>query len=116
MGEAKRRRKAALLPFRPDLSIDVTDRVCQGDHEWFEANPECKRRFRPVVAGEVPHPEPGRFHYCIVTRLGPGLRTRQFAHFGAPVDRELSERELAELSAWAFDPEKKPFPFRVVNR
>ena len=33
---------------------------------------------------------PGRFHYCIVTELGPGIRTRQFVHFCAPVDWELS--------------------------
>ena len=52
MGEAKRRREAALLPFRPGLDGDVIDRVCASDAEWFEANPQRKRRFRPVIAGE----------------------------------------------------------------
>ena len=117
MGEAKRCREATLLPFRPGLERegDVIDRVCEGDHKWFEANPACKRRFRPVIAGECGEAllgealEPGRFHYCIVTQLGPGVRARQFVHFAAPVDRELSESELAKLSAWVANPER-PFP------
>ena len=31
MGEAKRRRAATLLPFRPGLKGDVTTRVCEGN-------------------------------------------------------------------------------------
>jgi hypothetical protein len=113
MGEAKRRREAVLLPFRPGLDGDVTDRVCEGDREWFEDNPTRKRRFRPVIAGEYLEAlEPGRFHYCLVTQLGPGVRTRQFVHFAAPIDRDLSDGELAKLSAWATNPQF-PFPLRA---
>jgi hypothetical protein len=85
--------------------------VCEGDHKWFEANPNRKHRLRPVIAGEyIAALEPGRFHYCIVTRIGPGVRARRFVHFCAPVDRELSEHEIGKLGSWASDP-TKPFPF-----
>ena len=110
MGEAKRRRKATVLPFRPGLDGNATDRVCLGDREWFDAHPTRKRRLRPMIAGECPVLVPGRYHYCIVTKVGPGVRTRQFVHFCAPVDRELSEHEVGKLSPWVFDP-TKPFPF-----
>ena len=66
--------------------------------QWFEANPERKRGFRPVIAGECPVLVPDRFHYCIVTRIGPGVRAQTFVHFGVPVDREFSAARVAKLA------------------
>jgi hypothetical protein len=111
MGEAKRRREAAtILPFCHSLDVNIVDQVCQADHEWFEANPEHTRRFRPVVMGEVGGEVPGGFHYCIVTYIGPGVRMRQFVHFARAIDWELSEAEIAKLAAWAVNPERHSFP------
>lgn len=84
------------------IHAKVIDRTCEGDREWFEANPNRLFRLRDMIPyennGPIEAPPDGMSWRTLIVQLEPGMRLRAILSVPAKLDNEdADDQQLASI-------------------